>query len=92
MTKIAADKDEAWEIQERYKDKPHGWIQWKGTDVCMDVYCECGKHSHVDAEFAYYLKCSCGRVYMCNGHIELIEVKKAPDECVIELEPNWDWK
>lgn len=18
-------------------DRPHGWIQWKGTDVCMDL-------------------------------------------------------
>lgn len=23
-------------------DKPHGWIQWKGTDVCVDIYCKCG--------------------------------------------------
>lgn len=36
---------------------PHGWIQWKGTSVCMDVHCACGAHGHVDADFAYTLKC-----------------------------------
>lgn len=41
----------------------HGWIQWKGTDVCMDVHCKCGEHSHLDAEFAYYIKCpKCGSI------------------------------
>ena len=32
-------------------------IQWKGTDVCMDVHCPCGEHSHLDAEFAYFVRC-----------------------------------
>lgn len=82
--KVAKNSDEAWNIQETYKGRPHGWVQWKGTDVCMDVYCKCGKHSHVDAEFAYYVKCpSCGAVYMCNGHIELIEIKEEPENCVV---------
>jgi hypothetical protein len=83
-TKIAETKDEAWNIQETYKGKPHGWIQWKGTDVCMDIYCACGHHSHIDAEFAYYVECpKCHKVYMCNGHIELIELKIKPDHCVV---------
>ena len=73
--KKAINSEAAWAIQEDYKGKPHGWIQWKGTDVCMDVYCKCGKHSHIDADFAYNVKCpSCGTVYECNGHIELIEI------------------
>ena len=55
--------------------EPHGWIQWKGTDVCMDVRCVCGSAAHVDAEFAYYVRCpACGRIYMANGHIELVEL------------------
>ena len=58
-------------------DDPHGWIQWKGTDVCMDVYCKCGYHSHVDGEFGYFVKCpKCGQVYECNGHIELIPIEE----------------
>ena len=59
---------------------PHGWIQWKGTGVCMDTYCICGHQSHIDAEFAYFYKCSeCKRVYEINGHVEFIEVKN-PEE------------
>ena len=82
--KEAVDKAKAWDIQETYQDKPHGWIQWKGTDVCMDIYCHCGYHSHIDAEFAYHVKCpKCGRVYFCNGHIELIALEVEPENCVI---------
>lgn len=37
------------------------FIQWKGTDVCLDYYCECGEQSHFDGYFAYRLKCPyCG--------------------------------
>jgi hypothetical protein len=50
--KKALNKDHAWKIQEKYTGLPHGWIQWKGTNVCMDVYCACGHHSHIDAKFA----------------------------------------
>lgn len=34
---------------------PHGWIQWKGTDVCMDFHCECGEANHYDGYFAYQI-------------------------------------
>lgn len=40
------------------------FIQWKGTDVCMDFHCECGQHSHFDGDFAYVVKCmDCGTRY-----------------------------
>lgn len=85
--KIAVDKEEAWNIQDTQVGKPHGWIQWKGTDVCMDVYCKCGDQFHIDSYFAYHVKCpSCGTVYFCNGHIELIELKTEPENCVVEGE------
>lgn len=78
--KKATSENEAWNIQETYENKPHGWIQWNGTDVCMDIHCKCGELTHVDAEFCYYVKCIyCGTVYFCNGHIELIEVSKDVD-------------
>lgn len=81
--KIAKNRDEAWKIEDKQKGKPHGWIQWKGTDVCMDIHCECGTHSHIDAEFAYSVKCpNCKSVYHCNGHIELIKLEEEPDNCV----------
>jgi len=82
--KIAKDKTEAWNMQDMKEGLPHGWIQWKGTDVCMDIHCKCGQHSHIDAEFAYHVKCpACGTVYLCNGHIELIEMQEQPERCVI---------
>lgn len=41
---------------------PHAFIQWKGTDVCMDFYCECGEENHFDGYFAYVVKCAgCGQ-------------------------------
>lgn len=85
--KKALKTDEARKIQEQYKGMPHGLVQWKGTDVCMDIYCKCGNSSHIDADFAYHVKCpKCGTVYMCNGHIELIELEQEPENCVISPE------
>ncbi len=84
MSKVARDSTEAWDLQDMRKGEPHGWVQWKGTSVCMDIYCKCGYHSHIDAEFAYHVKCpECGTVYFCNGHIELIELQTEPDGCVV---------
>lgn len=80
---IAKDKEDAWKIQDTMDNKPHGWIQWKGTNVCMDVHCECGVLTHIDDDFTYHIKCgNCGKVYFCNGHIELIELNEEPKECV----------
>lgn len=39
-------------------DTPHAFIQWKGTDVCMDFHCKCGAHCHFDGYFAYVVQCS----------------------------------
>ena len=85
--KIAQNSEEAWNIQETYKNKAHGWIQWKGTDVCMDIQCKCGYHFHIDSDFAYYVKCpKCCKIYMCNGHIELIETKEVESNAIVEGE------
>lgn len=83
--KIAKTDKEAWDMQETYKGQPHGWIQWKGTNVCMDIHCKCGGLHHIDADFAYFVQCpSCDTIYMCNGHIELIEVQEKPSSlCII---------
>jgi hypothetical protein len=61
-------------------ERPHGWIQWKGTNVCMDIHCSCGESTHIDAEFLYHVKCgACGRVYECDGHITLHPLDFEPD-------------
>jgi hypothetical protein len=58
------------------QDNPHGWIQWKGTDVCMDVHCECGAHGHIDDEFAYFYRCAqCGATYAVGQVVKLIKLE-----------------
>ena len=42
---------------EENPDNPYAFIQWKGTNVCMDFHCECGAHCHFDGDFAYAVKC-----------------------------------
>ncbi len=41
------------------------FIQWKGTDVCMDFACgQCGADQHIDDDFTYFIRCpQCGAVY-----------------------------
>lgn len=87
--KIAPNADEAFKIQETYKGIPSGWLQWKGTDVCMDIYCKCGYHSHYDGDFTYHIECpKCKTIYYCNGHIEFIELLERPVNCV--QTPDYD--
>lgn len=55
----------------------HGWIQWKGTDVCMDVYCTCGAHGHLDTDFAYFYKClHCGDTFAVGQTVRLYPIAK----------------
>lgn len=57
-----------------WKEDPHGWIQWKGTGVCIDIHCKCGKMSHFDGRFMYFIVCPyCKRVYEVNGHVQFVE-------------------
>lgn len=59
--------------QDNPKGEAHGWVQWKGTNVCMDVHCACGALGHIDADFAYFLRCAhCGRVYATGCNVKLI--------------------
>lgn len=64
--------------------RPFGWIQWKGTNVCLDFHCTCGVHGHVDAEFAYTIKCGkCGQVYNMPGYVEAVPIDGPGDELTI---------
>ena len=53
------------------------FIQWKGTDVCMDIWCPaCNKANHYDGYFAYQVKCSgCGTVYELGSEVSLKKVE-----------------
>jgi hypothetical protein len=62
------------------RNRPFGWIQWKGTRVCMDIHCDCGEMTHFDGEFCYHVKCAiCGRIYECDGHIALHHLAFEPE-------------
>jgi hypothetical protein len=59
----------------RFAGKPHAWIQWKGTDVCADLYCQCGWQGHHDGDFLYYFQCpACRQVWEMGTHITLYPV------------------
>jgi hypothetical protein len=51
------------------------FIQWKGSDVCLDFTCRrCGFGGHLDADFAYAVRCpSCRRVFLLPDTFELTE-------------------
>ena len=73
---------DGWTWPDGYFDRPepeaNGWIQWKGTDVCMDVRCSCGETGHIcGVEFCYFVECpSCHTVYAVNQTVELIPAKR----------------
>ena len=51
----------------------YGWIQWKGTDVCIDLHCICGNFGHLDGDFFYGWRCSeCGQHYAVGQTIKMI--------------------
>lgn len=71
-------------LEEAQPSGPFGWIQWKGTDVCLDIHCECGVLTHVDGECCYHVKCgSCGQVYECGGFIKLHKLGQEPDRYLV---------
>jgi hypothetical protein len=65
---------------ENEPEAPKGWIQWKGTDVCIDLTCKCGEGFHFDGDFMYHIKCPyCGQVYECGAWIKLFPLDFEPD-------------
>ena len=58
-------------IKETWDTKTQAFIQWKGTDVCMDIHCpSCGAHNHYDTDFCYTVSCgSCGIVMEMSTHV-----------------------
>ena len=49
--------DEKWFDLRADPDETNAFIQWKGTDVCLDFNCECGGTCHFDGYFAYVIEC-----------------------------------
>jgi len=61
------------------------FIQWKGTDLCMDFSCPCGGGGHFDGYFAYHVRClDCGQVYRMGTQVIARKVDE-PDGAVVDL-------
>lgn len=61
--------------QDHPRGDAHGWIQWKGTDACVDLHCKCGALLHYDGDFLYYFECPhCQRMFALGQNIKLIEL------------------
>jgi hypothetical protein len=53
-----------WAGQEIEGSDAEVFIQWKGTDACLDFYCPCGAHVHLDDSSAYSVRCEeCNATY-----------------------------
>lgn len=65
------------------------FIQWKGTEVCMDFTCPCGAEGHVDASFAYFVHCpSCDTVFELGTQVIVKRNDEGRDRA-IDLEVDW---
>jgi hypothetical protein len=72
--------------QDNPRSESGGWIQWKGTNVCVDLHCRCGNADHVDMDFMYFVRCAaCGTVYAVGQNIKLIPLT---DEQIAHLGPE----
>jgi hypothetical protein len=63
------------------------FVQWKGTNVCLDYYCECGVQGHFDGFFAYQLRCgACGKVFDMPHSFALVPQQRMEFECIQDVE------
>lgn len=66
------------------------FIQWKGTEVCIDVWCKCGEDCHFDGDFAYHLQCpKCNTIYELGTQVKMKETT-APKAQVKMMELQTD--
>ena len=75
--------------EEAFKVFPssNAFIQFKGTDICMDLHCKCGYHNHFDGYFAHRVKCSkCGVVYAISPYPKIIEIADKGDSLLEQNE------
>lgn len=71
------------------------FIQWKGTDACIDLHCPaCSYHNHYDGFFAYYVECAkCKALYKLRDLIPFEKIDSLPQGCralQCEYEPDED--
>lgn len=70
---------------------PDLFMQWKGTDVCLDLHCPCGAHCHLDGFFAYTIECGgCGAVWKLPDFIIPERVENPEDDRAVLASPIKD--
>lgn len=76
------------EMQQREGEEPFGWIQWKGTNACIDLHCVCGYMGHYDGDFLYTWRCpKCRQVYQLGQNVTMIPLNAEQVAYVEEHEP-----
>jgi hypothetical protein len=71
---------DGWSLES--KERPFNFIQWKGTDVCMDFYCVCEKQFHIDDYFAYAVQCPhCEKKYELKSRVEVRDLPEDWNGC-----------
>ena len=69
------------------------FIQWKGTSVCFDFYCDCGTDGHFDGYFAYEIKCrDCGAVYAMPSNVCVERLPAASHGCPPVIPDDGDYE
>lgn len=76
-----------WVLQRNPDEEPSIYVQWKGTDVCLDFYCPCGEQSHYDGYFAYAIECpACQARFDLPAHPHLLPFSGSFDPKVASLD------
>jgi hypothetical protein len=56
------------------------WVQYKGTELCADFACTCGRGGHIDARFAYSVQCgACGQIWVLPQTLKLVRAEEATE-------------
>lgn len=67
-------------LQTEPQPEVYGFLQWKGTNACIDIHCSCGHSFHHDADFLYAVMCpACGRPWELDSTIRLIPMTEPCD-------------
>lgn len=60
-------------------DESYMSIQYKGSNLCSDFHCKCGKDIHFCGEYFHHVKCGhCKSVYYLCPTIMVIELEEEP--------------
>lgn len=76
QTPYAAVYKKLYGFEDEIQDSgPYGWIQYKGSNICVDIHCSCGELSHYDGDFAYAVRCPyCQKAWVLGQTVRLVEL------------------